>query len=431
MSNIKNLFFISSIYTCEAINLYFIYPFIPFLLIHYKTISNIQNVGLYSGLFSSLYFFGQFICNYPIGRISDKVGRKKFLLFGLLLSCITNILFGISSTLYFALFSRFCLGLLNSNPGLAKAYIGDISNTENRTYNYSFLILAWGIGSIIGYLIGGNTFIENSNYPALIPCFISLLISLITMILIYLFLDESIKNPIELKNYYFQLINKTENKLENNIDINIDIRVIKSIAIYLIMCIIDISITETSLIWMVSNKSSGGLEFNEYKISLVAFINSLCGLISVPILWYIEKYISKITLLMISILIVDFLIIFIPFISEMKNNFEILCIFSSFRTIIINIIFNLIYAFISSYNIINIGKVNGISQSLSGLTKIISPIISTNLYTWTINYQNKYIDYHFTSYILVIISFAPLLLTIKLTDKLNNNNNDNNNNNCK
>lgn len=187
------------------------------------------------------------------------------------------------------------------------------------------------------------------------------------------------------------------------------------------MCIIEIAIIETSLIWMVSNKESGGLEYDEKKVSSVAFISSLFGLISVPLLWKLENYFSKITLLKLSIIIIDILTLFIPFINIIENNFIVLCIFNSIRTIIINIGFNLIYAFISEYNTTNIGKVNGISQSLSGLCKIISPIISTNLYTWSIKNQNKYIDYHFTSYILVIISFVPLILSIFLFDKENNN----------
>ena len=69
----------------------------------------------------------------------------------------------------------------------------------------------------------------------------------------------------------------------------------------------------------------------------------------------------------------------------MNNAFMLLCIFSSFRAIVVNIIFNLIYSFISSYNTNNIGKINGLSQSLSGLCKIISPIVATNIYNWSIN----------------------------------------------
>ncbi len=420
--DIKNLASISLVYVCESMNLYIIYPFIPFLLVHYGTISNVQNTGLYSGLFSSLYFAGQSICNFPIGKISDNIGRKNFLLFGLIISCITNLLFGISGTLYLALFTRFCQGLLNSNPGLAKAYIGDISNKDNRTYHYSFLILSWGIGGILGYFFGGYTYLNDSKYPALMPCLIACLITFITAISTYLFLEESVKNKIKILDYYQKIKSEKNVICCNNQDSNIknteeiDIRVYISIAIYLIMCIIDIAITETSLIWMVSNKESGGLEYDEKKVSSVAFISSLFGLISVPLLWKLESFFSKTILLKLSIIIIDILVLFIPFINDTQNTFIILCIFSSIRTIIINIMFNLVYAFISEYNITNIGKVNGISQSLSGLCKIISPIISTNLYTWSINHKTKYIDYHFTSYILVIISCIPLLLTIFLSN---------------
>jgi MFS family permease len=415
--DLKKIAPIFLIYTCESMNLYIIYPFVPFLLVHYGVISNVQNAGLYSGLFSSLYFAGQFICNFPIGKISDNIGRKKFFLFGLTISCVTNILFGFSKILYLALLARFCQGLLNSNPGLSKAYIGDISNKENRTYYYSFLVLSWGFGGIIGYFFGGYTYYDNSKYPALLPCFIAFVITFLAIISTALFLEESVKDKINIEEYCNKINfnkwfnNKEENKEEKE---ETDKRVYISITIYLIMCIIEIAISETSLVWMVSNKESGGLEYDEKKISSVAFINSLFGLLSVPILWNIEKYISRKIFLKISIWLIDLLILFIPFISKLEDNFVILCIFTSVRTIIINIVFNLLYAYISDYNVTNIGKINGISQSLSGLCKIISPVIFTNIYTWSINNRKNYIDYHFTSYILVALLYIPLIFTIFL-----------------
>lgn len=421
----KNLVFISLVYICESMNLYIIYPFIPFLLIHYGIISNVQQAGLYSGLFSSLYFVGQFICNFPIGKISDNIGRKKFLIFGMISSCIILIFFGISKTLYFALLLRFIQGLLNSNPGLSKAYIGDISNKDNMTYYYSFLVLSWSIGSILGYFLGGYTYMEGSIYPALIPCAIAGGITFIIMILSLLLLDESIKNKISFGEYYQKIKLEKKNICDDNKHPDspnlIDNRVYFSIIIYLTMCIIDIAITETSLIWMVSNKESGGLEYDEKQVSNISFINNIFSLCSVPILWKIEKRISNISLFRICIFILDLLILYIPFINQSQYNFIFLCIFCSIRAIVLNIIFNLVYSFISEYNTINIGKINGISQSLSGLCKIISPIIFTNIYTFSINNNSKYIDYHFTSLILVVISCIPFMLSIKLIKCENNN----------
>ncbi len=193
------------------------------------------------------------------------------------------------------------------------------------------------------------------------------------------------------------------------------------------MCIIDIAVTETSLIWMVTNKESGGLEYDEKKIGMIAISNAFFGLLSVPLLWYLENKIKKNILMKLCIILIDGFIIFMPFIDSSNSGFIILCIFSSIRAIIVNILFNLIYAFISAYNKVNIGKVNGISQSLSGLSKIISPIIFTNIYSWSISQQfklNQYINYHFTSYLLVIMSIIPLLLSSFLTNDNNNDNND-------
>ena len=263
INDIEKLISISLVYMSESMNLYIIYPFVPFLLVHYGVIANVQDAGLYSGLFSSLYFTGQFICSFPFGKISDKVGRRDLILYGTFISAILSILFGFSSTIYIVLSIRFFQGLLNGNPGLSKAYIGDIATKESRSFYYSFLILAWGIGCIIGSMIGGYAYIPDITYPAYLSCLIASLISFSVFIWCYFNLEESIPNKITITEYINNLFKTQQNdqieqKIEQKKD---DYKVYISIAIYVIMCIVDISTTETSLIWMVTDSSTRRTQF--------------------------------------------------------------------------------------------------------------------------------------------------------------------------
>lgn len=90
-------------------------------------------------------------------------------------------------------------------------------------------------------------------------------------------------------------------------------------------------------------------------------------------------------------------------------------------------------------------SVNGLAMSLGSVSKAIGPVLGANLYAWSINDNkiNFYFNYHFTFFVLAILSFLSSLVystndetinnisntNINNTKKENNNDNDDNNNN--
>lgn len=90
-TNTYNLILILFLYVCEAINLVVLSPMIPFLLLKYGMISNLNDASLYSGYFSGVYYLGQFICNYPFSILYEK--NKKKLCFSELLQQSYSIYF--------------------------------------------------------------------------------------------------------------------------------------------------------------------------------------------------------------------------------------------------------------------------------------------------------------------------------------------------
>jgi MFS family permease len=393
---------ISLVYMGESISLNAIYPIIPFLLLQYKAIPTIESAGLYSGLFSSLYFTGQFLCNIPFGNFSDKFGRRNLVLCGVLILILLNIFLGISNTLYLTLAIRFLQGFLDPCQGLCKSYINDISDQTTISSHYSSLLFFWGIGAIIGSTIGGYTYNISPQYPTIYTFAIVSMILMLIYSIIFGYLEETIENKTTVKEYISEI--KCE-KIYTSIN-----TIIISIAIYLIVCIVDISISETSLIWMVSDKSVGGLNYDEKTVSLIYLISNFVGLLAIPIIFLIEQILPKIWVLKLSLLTYSILIFLIPFIKS--DDLVLLCVFSSFRSIILTIIYNITFSSISLYNTTNIGETNGFIQSCSGLCKILAPIISTNIWYWSITITAKYwfIDYHFLTYILIIFVFFAIIL---------------------
>ena len=71
------------------------------------------------------------------GWISDRIGRRPVIVIGLLGNTITNLSFGVSHSLSWAIFSRLSCGLLNGNVAVAKSILGEITDSTNQSMGFS------------------------------------------------------------------------------------------------------------------------------------------------------------------------------------------------------------------------------------------------------------------------------------------------------
>ena len=97
----------------------------------------------------------QFFCAPVLGALSDRFGRRPVLLgsiFGLgtmfLASALANSLAGL-------LLARIFGGLLAANFAVANAYVADLTTPENRARSFGMVGAAFGIGYIVGPMVGG------------------------------------------------------------------------------------------------------------------------------------------------------------------------------------------------------------------------------------------------------------------------------------
>ncbi|KAK6542786.1 hypothetical protein TWF694_006728 [Orbilia ellipsospora] len=138
------------------------------------------------------------------GRLSDRIGRKPAIIFGLaaMLSC--TIVFGFSTSVQMAMLTRCLVGLLNGNVGILRTVVAElVPEKELQPQAFSLLPLAWNVGSIIGPAIGGFLSEPAQKYPiakggffekhpwALPNLFIAA-ISFIGCLLGFLFLEETL-----------------------------------------------------------------------------------------------------------------------------------------------------------------------------------------------------------------------------------------------
>lgn len=154
-----------------------IIPVVPKLieeLIH----ADISEAAKYGGWLSFAYAFVQFIFAPLVGNLSDKYGRRPIILISLFGFAIDYIFLALSPTIWWLFVGRIIAGITGASITTASAYIADISTDEDRAKNFGLIGAAFGLGFIIGPVIGGLLGHFGSRVPfyaAAVLCFINFL----------------------------------------------------------------------------------------------------------------------------------------------------------------------------------------------------------------------------------------------------------------
>ncbi|MCK4978022.1 MAG: MFS transporter [Anaerolineales bacterium] len=147
-------------------------------------------VGLIFGMFAISSFFGSMIG----GALTDRIGRKSMLLFGLVMSAISSLLMGVVDVLALFFFVTLIVGILTEVGGPAQqAIVADLLPEEQRAEGYGIIRITANLAVAIGPVIGG--FLATQSYMLL---FISdAVTSLITAVIVYFALKETRRAPAE------------------------------------------------------------------------------------------------------------------------------------------------------------------------------------------------------------------------------------------
>ncbi|UEG49571.1 TCR/Tet family MFS transporter [Ferruginibacter lapsinanis] len=164
-----------------------IIPVVPKLieeLIH----GNISQASTYSGWLTFVYAIMQFLFAPLLGNLSDKYGRRPVLLLSLLGLGIDYIFLFLAPSIGWLFVGRIIAGFAGASFTTATAYIADVSTAENRAKNFGMVGAAFGLGFIIGPMIGGLL----GEYGARIPFIVAAGLSLLNCLYGYFVLPESL-----------------------------------------------------------------------------------------------------------------------------------------------------------------------------------------------------------------------------------------------
>ena len=160
-------------------------PFLFFMIEDFG-VGGESEVGFWAGIVSASFFFAQFLTSLMWASVADKRGRRFVLAVSLLGNAVTMMLFGASQNLGTAICIRLAQGFFNGAVGVAKGAIRDITDETNEGRAYAQMGFCWGMGGIIGPILGGllehpvqkfpGIFGDNqmlADYPYLLPCLVA------------------------------------------------------------------------------------------------------------------------------------------------------------------------------------------------------------------------------------------------------------------
>lgn len=156
-----------------------IIPLIPFYA--QKLDAGPSGIGILISSFSVM----QFVFSPVLGQISDTRGRKPILIFSILTSIGSFVLFTYATNYLLLLLSRVIAGLA-SEGAVAQAYVADITSREKRSEGLGKIGAATGVGFILGPVIGGLL----SPYGFWAPGTAAVILGIINLLFVLLFLPE-------------------------------------------------------------------------------------------------------------------------------------------------------------------------------------------------------------------------------------------------
>ncbi len=114
-----------------------------------------QVLALFGGILGSLYSLLQFLFAPVWGRLSDRRGRRPILLLTVGAMALSYLVWFFSGTFLLLVVARTFGGIMSGNIAVATAAVADVTSRENRAKGMGLVGAAFGLGFILGPVLGG------------------------------------------------------------------------------------------------------------------------------------------------------------------------------------------------------------------------------------------------------------------------------------
>lgn len=138
----------------NAMGIGLILPVMPELLTSIQG-GTLGNAAIWGGILSTVFAAMQFLFGPVVGALSDRFGRRPVLLISLVIMCLDYLVMAVAGSIWLLLVGRLVGGITAATQSTAAAYIADITPGENKAARFGLMGAAFGVGFVLGPVIGG------------------------------------------------------------------------------------------------------------------------------------------------------------------------------------------------------------------------------------------------------------------------------------
>jgi DHA1 family tetracycline resistance protein-like MFS transporter len=175
----------------DAMGIGLIMPVMPDL-IKQVAATNLSSAAVWGGVFAASFAVMQFLFSPAIGNLSDRFGRRPVLLVSMFFMAIDYVIMSIAGTIWLLLIGRILGGITSATQSTATAYVADISDSDHKAKNFGMVSAAFGIGFVLGPVIGGLL----ANFGPRAPFIAAAILAGANFVFGYFILPETVTDKI-------------------------------------------------------------------------------------------------------------------------------------------------------------------------------------------------------------------------------------------
>ncbi len=179
--------FVLGTVTIDAMGIGLVLPIMPDLIVEVQG-GTLADAAIWGGVLSTAFAAMQFVFGPILGNLSDAYGRRTVLLVSLFVMSLDYVVMAIAGSIWLLLAGRIIGGITAATHATAAAFMADVSKPHEKAANFGLLGAAFGVGFVLGPVIGGLL----SEYGTRAPFWAAAVLSALTFLAGLLVMPETV-----------------------------------------------------------------------------------------------------------------------------------------------------------------------------------------------------------------------------------------------
>ena len=117
--------------------------------------TGVADAAVWGSFLANSFAVCQFLFAAFLGSLSDRYGRRPVILISMLVVALDYLVMAVAGSIWLLFLGRIVGGITAATQSTAAAYVADISAPEDKSKNFGLVGAAFGIGFVLGPVIGG------------------------------------------------------------------------------------------------------------------------------------------------------------------------------------------------------------------------------------------------------------------------------------